>query len=263
MTSIAGETYCRPMMSPLRKVIAGASIGNAVEWYDFAIYGFLATIISVPAARRLLLRPARRPARAPAGAGHRDPADVGLDTGDRPAAHLRRRRACYLAEFAADRRRGLVVAFLVWSAVLGFLLGTVTVTLLQTLLPAGGMELWLANPVPAGGTAGSGRPLHPAAARRHPGVRSAVGLRRGGRISAQGSRHHRLGTDPSGDRLDDHPQRRLLRRVHLSANIFHQNAAPLLQDGLVHLDRSGQPGRARPDPAAGRAVGTESGGAPC
>ena len=33
--------------SPLRKVIAGASIGNAVEWYDFAIYGFLATIISV------------------------------------------------------------------------------------------------------------------------------------------------------------------------------------------------------------------------
>ena len=35
------------MMSPLRKVIAGASIGNAVEWYDFAIYGFLATIISV------------------------------------------------------------------------------------------------------------------------------------------------------------------------------------------------------------------------
>ena len=32
--------------SPLRKVITGASIGNAVEWYDFAIYGFLATTIS-------------------------------------------------------------------------------------------------------------------------------------------------------------------------------------------------------------------------
>jgi MHS family proline/betaine transporter-like MFS transporter len=33
--------------SPLRRVITGASIGNAVEWYDFAIYGFLATVISV------------------------------------------------------------------------------------------------------------------------------------------------------------------------------------------------------------------------
>lgn len=32
--------------SPLRQVISGASIGNAVEWYDFAIYGFLATFIA-------------------------------------------------------------------------------------------------------------------------------------------------------------------------------------------------------------------------
>ena len=30
----------------LRKVIAAASIGNFVEWFDFAIYGFLATIIA-------------------------------------------------------------------------------------------------------------------------------------------------------------------------------------------------------------------------
>ena len=36
-----------PSESPLRRVISGASIGNAVEWYDFAIYGFLATFISV------------------------------------------------------------------------------------------------------------------------------------------------------------------------------------------------------------------------
>ena len=32
--------------STLRRVISGASIGNAVEWYDFAIYGFLATFIA-------------------------------------------------------------------------------------------------------------------------------------------------------------------------------------------------------------------------
>ena len=30
----------------VRKAITGASIGNAVEWFDFAIYGFLATIIA-------------------------------------------------------------------------------------------------------------------------------------------------------------------------------------------------------------------------
>lgn len=32
--------------SLLRQVISRASIGNAVEWYDFAIYGFLATFIA-------------------------------------------------------------------------------------------------------------------------------------------------------------------------------------------------------------------------
>jgi hypothetical protein len=32
--------------STLRRVISGASIGNAVERYDFAIYGFLATSIA-------------------------------------------------------------------------------------------------------------------------------------------------------------------------------------------------------------------------
>ena len=30
----------------IRRVVAGASIGNAVEWFDFAIYGFLATYIA-------------------------------------------------------------------------------------------------------------------------------------------------------------------------------------------------------------------------
>ena len=34
------------MQSDIRRAVAGASIGNAVEWFDFAIYGFLATFIA-------------------------------------------------------------------------------------------------------------------------------------------------------------------------------------------------------------------------
>lgn len=34
------------MKSDIRRVVTGASIGNAVEWFDFAIYGFLATFIA-------------------------------------------------------------------------------------------------------------------------------------------------------------------------------------------------------------------------
>src|SRR6478672_3723370 len=30
----------------IRKAVRGAAIGNTVEWYDFAIYGFLATFIA-------------------------------------------------------------------------------------------------------------------------------------------------------------------------------------------------------------------------
>ncbi|PRC49691.1 MFS transporter, partial [Mycobacterium sp. ITM-2017-0098] len=42
--------------------------------------------------------------------------------------------AVYLAEFASDARRGLTITFMAWSGVLGFLLGSVTVTVLQALL---------------------------------------------------------------------------------------------------------------------------------
>jgi MHS family proline/betaine transporter-like MFS transporter len=48
--------------------------------------------------------------------------------------------AVYLAEFAAAKRRGLTVTYMAWSGVLGFLVGSVTVTLLQALLPAEAME---------------------------------------------------------------------------------------------------------------------------
>ncbi len=30
----------------LRRVIAASAIGNFVEWFDFAVYGFLATLIA-------------------------------------------------------------------------------------------------------------------------------------------------------------------------------------------------------------------------
>ena len=176
--------------SSLRRVIIGASIGNAVEWYDFAIYGFLATIISVKFfppgnetaallntfaifAAAFFMRPLGGFFFGPLGdrIGRQRVlalvillmsgatlligllptyAAIGVFS---PLALLLLRclqgfssggeyggGACYLAEFATDRRRGLVVGFLVWSAVLGFLLGSVTVTVLTTLLPAGAME---------------------------------------------------------------------------------------------------------------------------
>lgn len=176
--------------SPLRRVITGASIGNAVEWYDFAIYGFLATVISVKFfppgnetaallntfaifAAAFFFRPLGGFFFGPLGdrigrqrvlaivillmsastlgigllptyasAGVLAPLALlllrclqGFSAGGEYGGG-----ACYLAEFATDRRRGLVVAFLVWSAVLGFLLGSVTVMLLQSLLPEGAME---------------------------------------------------------------------------------------------------------------------------
>jgi MFS transporter, MHS family, proline/betaine transporter len=48
--------------------------------------------------------------------------------------------ACYLAEFAPDRHRGFVVSFLVWSVVVGFLLGSLTVTGLETVLSESAMS---------------------------------------------------------------------------------------------------------------------------
>lgn len=48
--------------------------------------------------------------------------------------------ACYLAEFAPDKNRGFVVSFLVWSVVVGFLLGSLTVTGLETMLSESAMS---------------------------------------------------------------------------------------------------------------------------
>jgi MFS transporter, MHS family, proline/betaine transporter len=176
--------------SHLRQVISGASIGNAVEWYDFAIYGFLATFIAAnffPAgnetaallntfaifAAAFVMRPLGGLVFGPLGdrIGRQrvlalvillmsgstlgmgllptyDAIGVGA-----PLLLLFLRclqgfsaggeyggGACYLAEFASDERRGLTVTFIAWSGVVGFLLGSVTVTVLQTVLGDAAMD---------------------------------------------------------------------------------------------------------------------------
>ena len=178
------------MPSDVRKAVTGASIGNAVEWFDFAIYGFLATFIAAnffPAgdetaallntfaifAAAFFMRPLGGFVFGPLGdkAGRQRVlalvillmsgatvligllptyGSIGVAA---PLLLLLLRclqgfsaggeyggGAVYLAEFATERRRGLTITFMVWSGVLGFLLGSVTVTLLQALLPAGAME---------------------------------------------------------------------------------------------------------------------------
>jgi MFS transporter, MHS family, proline/betaine transporter len=175
--------------STLRKVIVGASIGNAVEWFDFAIYGFLATYIAAnffPAgnettallntfaifAAAFFMRPLGGFVFGPLGdrIGRQRVlaivillmsgatlaigllptyAAIGVAA---PLLLLGLRclqgfsaggeyggGAVYLAEYAADRNRGRTISFMVWSGVVGFLLGSITVTLLQAALPAEAM----------------------------------------------------------------------------------------------------------------------------
>jgi MFS transporter, MHS family, proline/betaine transporter len=176
--------------SDVRKAVTGASIGNAVEWFDFAIYGFLATFIAAnffPSgnetaallntfaifAAAFFMRPLGGFVFGPLGdrIGRQRVlalvillmaastlaigllptyAAIGVAA---PLLLLFLRclqgfsaggeyggGAVCLAEFASDKRRGLTVTFMVWSGVLGFLIGSVTVTLLQALLPADAME---------------------------------------------------------------------------------------------------------------------------
>ncbi|MGH3582847.1 MAG: MFS transporter [Mycobacterium sp.] len=174
----------------VRKAVIGASIGNAVEWFDFAIYGFLATFIAAnffPSgnetaallntfaifAAAFFLRPLGGLVFGPLGdrigrqrvlavvillmsvatlaigllptyttIGVAAPVLLlffrclqGFSAGGEYGGG-----AVYLAEYASTERRGLVVTFMAWSGVLGFLLGSVTVTVLQAALPAAAME---------------------------------------------------------------------------------------------------------------------------
>ena len=178
------------MQTDIRRAVTGASIGNAVEGFDFAIYGFLATFIAgqfFPAgdetaallntfaifAAAFFMRPLGGFVFGPLGdrIGRQrvlalvillmSAATLGiglLPTYEAigvlaPLLLLMLRclqgfsaggeyggGAVYLAEFASDDRRGVTVTFMVWSGVLGFLLGSITVTLLQAMLPAAAME---------------------------------------------------------------------------------------------------------------------------
>ena len=169
----------------VRRAIRGAAIGNAVEWFDFAIYGFLATYIAkkfFPSgddtaallntfavfAAAFFMRPLGGFFFGPLGdrigrqrvLAHGDPADVGVDVRDRSGAQLRhdRRRApllllflrclqgfsaggeygsgaCFLAEYAPDKHRGLRRLLPGVVGGVGFLLGSVTVTGLETICP--------------------------------------------------------------------------------------------------------------------------------
>jgi MHS family proline/betaine transporter-like MFS transporter len=174
----------------VRKAVTGASIGNAVEWFDFAIYGFLATFIAAnffPAgddtaallstfaifAAAFFMRPLGGFVFGPLGdrIGRQrvlalvillmSAATLGIGLLPTYSAigvaapllllFLRCLQgfsaggeygggAVYLAEYSGDRRRGLTVTFIAWSGVLGFLLGSITVTVLQATLSAEAME---------------------------------------------------------------------------------------------------------------------------
>jgi MFS transporter, MHS family, proline/betaine transporter len=191
-TSGAGAPSGKHDVEPgsLRQAIVGAGIGNTVEWYDFAIYGFLATYIAekfFPSANpttallstfavfavAFFMRPLGGFFFGPLGdrigrkrvlaivvvvmslstlgiglvpsydaIGVAAPVLLvllrcvqGFSAGGEYGSG-----ACFLAEFAPTRHRGLVVAFLVWSVVIGFLLGSVTVTALEAILSESAMD---------------------------------------------------------------------------------------------------------------------------
>jgi len=180
--------YAEPVV--IRRAVRGAAIGNTVEWFDFAIYGFLATYIAekfFPSgdetaallntfaifAAAFFMRPLGGFFFGPLGdrIGRQkvlalvillmscstfaiglvpsyDTIGVfapllllflrclqGFSAGGEYGSG-----ACFLAEYASDKHRGFVVSFLVWSVVVGFLLGSLTVTGLETVLSEGAMD---------------------------------------------------------------------------------------------------------------------------
>ncbi|MCG5433152.1 MFS transporter [Mycobacterium sp. MYCO198283] len=183
-TDTQGVGREEPDAATMRRAVTGAAIGNAVEWFDFAIYGFLATYVAAkffPSqhetasllstfavfAAAFFMRPLGGYVFGPLGdrigrqrvlalvillmsgstlaigllptyaaVGVAAPVLLvllrclqGFSAGGEYGGG-----ACYLAEFAPDQRRGFIVAFLVWSVVVGFLLGAITVTLLEARL---------------------------------------------------------------------------------------------------------------------------------
>lgn len=188
----APDRYGHTEPEVVRRAVRGASIGNLVEWYDFAIYGFLATYIAhkfFPAgndtaallntfavfAAAFLMRPLGGFFFGPLGdrigrqrvlvlvillmsgstfaIGLVPSYDVigvaapilllllrclqGFSAGGEYSGG-----ACFLAEYAPDKHRGFVVSFLVWSVVLDFLLGSLTVTGLEAVLADSTMDVY-------------------------------------------------------------------------------------------------------------------------
>lgn len=179
-----------PASGTVAKAVRGAAIGNTVEWFDFAIYGFLATYIAdkffppgdetaallntfAIFAAAFFMRPLGGFFFGPLGdrIGRQkvlalvilmmsaSTLAIGLVPSYQsigvfaPILLLLLRclqgfsaggeygsGACFLAEYASDRHRGFVVSFLVWSVVVGFLLGSVTVTALETVLSESAMD---------------------------------------------------------------------------------------------------------------------------
>jgi MHS family proline/betaine transporter-like MFS transporter len=176
----------------IRRAVRGAAVGNLVEWYDFAIYGFLATYIAAkffPSgdetaallntfaifAAAFFMRPLGGFFFGPLGdrIGRQrvlaivillmsgstfviglvpSYAVIGVAA---PLLLLLLRcvqgfsaggeygsGACFLAEYAPDKHRGFVVSFLVWSVVVGFLLGSLTVTGLEAVLSDSAMDAY-------------------------------------------------------------------------------------------------------------------------
>ena len=176
----------------VRRAVRGAAIGNTVEWFDFAIYGFLATYIAkhffppgdetaallntfAIFAAAFFMRPlggfffgplADRIGRQRVLAlvillmsgstfaiglvpsydaiGVAAPVLLlllrclqGFSAGGEYGSG-----ACFLAEYASDKNRGFVVSFLVWSVVVGFLLGSLTVTGLEAVLSESAMDAY-------------------------------------------------------------------------------------------------------------------------
>ena len=174
----------------LRKAVRGAAIGNTVEWFDFAIYGFLATYIAAkffPSgdetaallntfavfAAAFFMRPLGGfffgPLADRIGRQRVLALVILLMSGSTFAIGLvpsydaigvlapllllflrclqgfsaggeYGSGACFLAEYAPDKHRGFVVSFLVWSVVVGFLLGSITVTALEAVLSDSAMN---------------------------------------------------------------------------------------------------------------------------
>ncbi len=178
--------------SGLRRAVVAAAVGNGVEWFDFAVYGFLATYIGAnffpnedPTVQLLstfavfaaafFMRPLGGLVFGPLGdrigrqkvlatvilimsgstfliaflpsfeqIGVLAPILLvvlrclqGFSAGGEYGGG-----ATFLAEYAPDGRRGFIVSFLVWSVIIGFLLGSATATALSSVLPEAAMNDW-------------------------------------------------------------------------------------------------------------------------